>query len=550
MRRRWLECSSKTRQHAMSENIRPLDIDTLVKQYVRLSPAVRYYQFLCLGFGLFPLLLLIVIAFGLGVKLLAVALAWDFDITQSLITALTDKNQFGWLIPRTLPDALRLFARPLLTLFVAISFVALRFNLFAYGAILFLWIDWLLTILIDRIPPSLREILAVHESFRFGPETTPTGDIWAPAGNLWLLGINLWLLWLVVRALTLVRAMSPAEQAIIREGHAHLFNVANFFRAFGTPMNIQNASRRIRTAIFAYLGNLVSWAPLVFCFLAGSFAFTLICIALLVFWNSYPAYPLAVLLLGVIVVLVIMAIILVPFPYLAMLAFRVVGGRSLRASRRYLRVSLEQAQATDPRRPVLFLRSFRDDAVALPPPRSGFPFRLFNYAERNKSLDELLLEEGTSLGPVVALGNPTDAIPPYGAARGYFQNSDWQTMVAQLMEQAIAIVICVDDTESLWWEIEFVVEHRYLGKTLFLLHPKYDSYKGIPEVVRNVEKVLGLAVTDKLSATGRKPIGLWSDRASDFQVGLASYFSRAHYLLMLRWFLRSKMEEEATPSEA
>lgn len=314
-------------------------------------------------------------------------------------------------------------------------------------------------------------------------------------------------------------------------------------------MNIQNASRRIRTAIFAYLGNLVSWGPPVFCYVAGSFAFTLICIALLVLWNSYPAYPLAVLLLGVIVVLVIMAIILVPFPYLALLAFRVVGGRSLRASRRYLRVSLEQAQATDPRRPVLFLRSFRDDAVALRSPKAGFPFRLFNYAERNKSLDELLLEEGTSLGPVVALGNPTDAIPPYGAARAYLQNSDWQKMIADLMAQAIAIVICVDDSESLWWEIEFVVERQYLNKTLFLLHPKYDSDNGVPDVVRDFEKVIGLTGTDKLNAIGRKPIGLWRDPAADFRVGLASYFSRAHYLLMLRWFLRSKMEE-AAPSEA
>ena len=137
--------------------------------------------------------------------------------------------------------------------------------------------------------------------------------------------------------------------------------------------------------------------------------------------------------------------------------FRAACGRSLQASRRYLCELLKQAQATDPRPPVLFLRSFRDDAVALPPPKAGIAFRLYNFAERNKSLDELLLEEGTSLGPVVALGNPTDAVPPYGAARAYFQHSDWQTMVTRLMEDAVAIVICVDDTESLWWEIKFVV---------------------------------------------------------------------------------------------
>jgi len=530
----------------MSKVVQKLDVDPLVEQYVRLSPAVRYYQFLCLGFGLFPLLFLIVVAIWLGQKLLGVALGlldpalgWDFNVTQNLLSGLTDKHQFGWLIPRTLPDALWLSARALLTLVVAISFVALRFNLFAYGAILFLWIDLLRLILTDRIPAHVREALADGERLihtNFGPERDLVTDFW-------ILGVFLWVLWLVVRALKLVRAMSPAEQAITREGHAHLFHVANFLRAFGIPMNIQNASRPIRTLIYSYIGNLFGLGPPIFCYLLGAFTLVLICFFPVVLWNSYSEHSLIALLLASIIVLVIVVLIIVAIPYLAMLAFRVVGGRSLWASRRYLRVSLEQAQMTDPRRPVLFLRSFRDDAVALRPPKSGFPFRLFNYAERNKPLDELLLEEGTSLGPVVALGNPTDAIPPYGAARGYFQHGDWQKMAADLMEQSAVIVICVDDTESLWWEVKFIVEHQYLNKTLFLLHPKYDSDNGVPDAVQNFEKVLGFAVTDKLSATGQKFIGLWQHQVAGFQVGLASYFSRAHYLLMLRWFLRSKMEE-------
>jgi hypothetical protein len=519
----------------MSGDVRSLDIDTLVGQYVRLSPAVRYYQFLCLAFGILPLLLFITIAAGVGVKLLAAVSGWDFDIAQYLISGITDKHQFGWLIPRTAADALSLSARALFTLFVAISFVSLRFNLLAYGAILLLWTDWLLGMLADRVPTHLRQVLATGESFSFAS----FGRESALAGDFWLLGVNLWLLWLVVRALKLVRAMSPVEQAIVREGRAHLFHVANFFRAFGIPTNIQNTSRRIRTLIYAYIGNLVGLGPPIFLYLAGGFALALICFAPILLWNLDTEYPLVAFLLGLILILIIV----VPIPYLALLAFRVVGGRGLRASREYLRVSIEQAQATDPRPPVLFLRSFRDDAVALSPPKSGVAFRLFNYAERNKSLDELLLEEGTSLGPVVALGNPTDALPPYGAARGYFQDSDWQKMVAQLIEQAIAIVICVDDTESLWWEIKFVVEHQYLEKTLILLHPKYGSDKDIPDVVRDIEKVLGVAVTRGLRTTGRKFIGLWPDHTGDFQAGLASYFSRAHYLLMLRWFLRSKMEE-------
>ena len=528
----------------MSGNVRPLDVDTLVEQYVRLSPAIRYYQFFCLAFGVIPFALLFVIAFGAGVKLLDVAQALldpsfvpNFDLAESLKAGLTDKHQFGRLVPRTLFEALTLWVWTLLVLLVTISFVSLRLNLFAYGALLLLWAEWLVHMLTSRLPTHFREWRASGESFSFAS----FGAEGILAVDFWMLGVNLWMLYFVVRLLIVVRAMPQAEQAIIREGTAPAFRVANFLRAFGIPMNIQNSSRRIRTLIFSYVGNLIGLGPLVFFYVAGAllYALIMVCIGPYFLWRMYDAQPLVPMLLANLFVIAIV----VALPCLALLMFRAAGGRSLQASRRYLRVSLEQAQATDPRPPVLFLRSFRDDAVALPPPKAGIAFRLYNFAERNKSLDELLLEEGTSLGPVVALGNPTDAVPPYGAARAYFQHSDWQTMVTRLMEDAVAIVICVDDTESLWWEIKFVVEQQYLNKTLFLLHPKYDSDQGVPDIVRDFENVLGVAVTDKLSTTGRKFIGLWSDQAAQYQVGLASYFSRAHYLLMLRWFLRSKMEE-------
>jgi hypothetical protein len=528
----------------MSENVRPLDLDTLVKQYIRLSPAIRYCQFVCLAFGIFPFLLLFAIALGLGVKLLDIALAalhpalaLNFNFNQFLLEGVTDRHQFGWLFPRTLPDLLSFWSRTLLAFFVAISFVSLRFGLFAYGAMLFLWIDWLAYMLANRIPTHVREWSASGEPFTmasFGAEGTLAGDFW-------ILGLNVFLIYFIVRSLTIVHSMSLSEKTIIREGRARPFRAANFLRAFGIPMNIQNSSRRVRTLIYAYFGNLVGLGPLVFCYITGGLLYGLImvCIGPYFLWNAYDKNPVVPMLVANIFIVAIV----VAIPYLAMLAFRFVGGRSLRASRRYLRVSLEQAQASDPRPPVLFLRSFRDDAVVLPAPAAGIAFQLFNYAERNKSLDELLLEEGTSLGPVVALGNPTDAVPPYGAARAYFQHGDWQNMVTRLMEDAVAIVICVDDTESLWWEIKFVVEQQYLNKTLFLLHPKYDSANGASEVVQNFEKVLGLAVADTRSATGHQFIGLWTDQAALLQMGLAARFSRVHYLLMLRWFLRSKMEE-------
>jgi hypothetical protein len=78
--------------------------------------------------------------------------------------------------------------------------------------------------------------------------------------------------------------------------------------------------------------------------------------------------------------------------------------------RHVLRVSLEQAQALDQRRPVVSI-SIAEQLVCNPD-FGAVSFTASSRNERNKILDELLLEEGTALGPVVALGNPSDPVRP------------------------------------------------------------------------------------------------------------------------------------------
>jgi hypothetical protein len=189
---------------------------------------------------------------------------------------------------------------------------------------------------------------------------------------------------------------------------------------------------------------------------------------------------------------------------------------------------------------VLFLRSFQDDTVALAAPPSGFTYKLFGYADRNKTLDEVLLEEGTTFGPVVALGNPNDPVPPYGAARGYAKHSDWRKMVSELMEASVAIVICVDETPSLWWEIEHVSRNGHLVKTLMLLHPKFAAKDSTSKIIRKIEQAFALSLSGAGSEHGQI-FGFWLDTTIGLRVGVASRYSRAHYLLMLRWFLRSRV---------
>jgi hypothetical protein len=520
-----------------------LDFDGLVRKHVRIVPTFRCFQI-----ATWAMLLLVLAVLAVIVLAVAADIIWfGANIINTRYYAIPEPPQLDFRFTRGVANDL-LTGETLqpsraglldaniawsLAVFVALSLISFQFDRFSLAASVY---------------------LAGRSSFQLVKNTISAAAKWHGTFDTTLSPIvsNGWgmifygYLWAVVfLTLRQLYTLSTTERIILREGATSArFARASFLHAFGIPSNIRNATRRVRTALFAYLANVVGFGPV------ALFLFSVPLIFLLFYVAAGPfitgAYdparnpiaanaPFSIVLYHVVLVaLMLLAL------FLLIATFRVAGNAGLRMSRRFMRVSLEQAQATDQRRPVLFLRSFQDDAVALAPPPSGFAYKLFSYADRKKSLDELLLEEGTTFGPVVALGNPNDAVPPYGAARGYAKLSDWQKMVSDLMEAAVAIVICVDETPSLWWEIEHVSRNAYLTKTLVLLHPKYADQDGASEVIGKIERVFGLPIARAASDRGRV-FGFWFDPTLGLRVGLASRFSRAHYLLMLRWFLRSRI---------
>jgi hypothetical protein len=156
------------------------------------------------------------------------------------------------------------------------------------------------------------------------------------------------------------------------------------------------------------------------------------------------------------------------FPFAALVACLLVGWLAQRVLWRLLRFSLESLEEIDTRPPILFF----DDQVPLRTHKVALFGRVLELGRRSGSLDQLLLDEATAYGPVVGLGCPTDKRPPYGAARGYFTGETWQDAVANLAASSDFLVICVDDTAGVWWEVEQIVQ-CHLGKTLFLIHPRY-----------------------------------------------------------------------------
>jgi hypothetical protein len=538
----------------MQHTIDVLDFDVLARKHFKLSPVGRAFQIICFWPAIVLLSIVAVVAGIVGFDFADYALrhidrlyfgavewpALDFHMTRNVMHEVLFGDQL-----QTRRSAFQdpgLALAWLLGIFTALSFLSFQFDLFALAALLYL-----------QLRGIGLDFMFISDDFRQW-QAAPSADVTTLFDDAWKAGITLYFVCFVYAALYCYYTLSGQEKQILRDSARRVrFSGTTLLQAFGIPPNIRNSSRRMRTVALGYLGNLVAVGPVFLFIMIGAVTSQLLWAIVspyLLGWYDPARMPVATTaFVPFLIFNLVNPVLLGLFYFVLFVSFRYCGNRCLDISRRFLRVSLEQAQAADHRPPVLFLRSFRDDLVPLAAPKAGFVYKLFNYTERNKSLDQLLLEEGTALGPVVALGNPRDTVPPYGAARGYAKHSDWRRMVADLMEAASAIVICVDDTENLWWEMEHVGENKYLHKSLLLLHPKYQGTDAASELVGRIERLFGLSVGGSTPRLGNV-MGVWLDETSVARVGLASHFSRAHYLLMLRWFLRSKIERREHQADA
>ena len=140
-------------------------------------------------------------------------------------------------------------------------------------------------------------------------------------------------------------------------------------------------------------------------------------------------------------------------------------------ARRLARTTYADIQDFDRRPAVLFLRPFRDDQVRLRSP--GLMRNIFTVEHGTVLLDHLLVEEFAWLGPVIAIRNPRDKHrQPFGAARIDASDDDWREVVAQLARSAGQIVIVVDDSPGVQWEVDLLTGEAFQAKTLFLRAPR------------------------------------------------------------------------------
>lgn len=136
------------------------------------------------------------------------------------------------------------------------------------------------------------------------------------------------------------------------------------------------------------------------------------------------------------------------------------------AFRRFFRPSPETDLAQARGRPI-FLRSYRDDSVRLRNARSLSPLPLPFDMPRN--VDEMVLAQ---LPECVAFARPDNPDRPFGVKRYDLRDIPWRDAVLDMIDHSSLLLISVDTTEGIDWEISQVLWRGHAGKAKFLMHPR------------------------------------------------------------------------------
>lgn len=128
----------------------------------------------------------------------------------------------------------------------------------------------------------------------------------------------------------------------------------------------------------------------------------------------------------------------------------------------------------DARAPIIFLRQFDQDKARLRAEGIDPFIRLPVGAARPRTIDELLLENASPYGPVIAIGDPRNPLPPLGAARVFVpgDGADWQSTVSALVDASKGVVICPASSEGVRWEIELLSGRYAHAWAIYLANPE------------------------------------------------------------------------------
>jgi hypothetical protein len=154
---------------------------------------------------------------------------------------------------------------------------------------------------------------------------------------------------------------------------------------------------------------------------------------------------------------------------LALACFLGLMGHLLQRGDRHLATSGADVMRHDSRAPVLYLRPFGAEV---------------DLSAEERTLKRIMDKE---VGPLVAVGNPEDALPPLGAARSYERDfagsgKTWQVHVREMLLRSSLVFVVPGHTPGLGWEIAQCREVVNPLRLIVLVcgsPSTYDAFRGI-----------------------------------------------------------------------
>ncbi|WP_127044929.1 hypothetical protein [Pseudorhodobacter sp. E13] len=199
-------------------------------------------------------------------------------------------------------------------------------------------------------------------------------------------------------------------------------------------------------------------------------------------------------------------------------------------------------------RNTVYLRSFGEDLVKLDRKRRGPLSRLLYATEiLRPSLDFMLSQLLMHQGPVVSLGKPGQIMAPFGTQKSYLPENDWKQEVSRLISESVRIVVCLDTSDGVKWELDEIFSSRSDTKTLFLFSPDSicfgkgsASFSVLCSAADTFSSPLEKHFSDLLPLIGSKRIiGFFYDYSSD---SLVAFEAREplweNYAVMVKAFNR------------
>ncbi len=114
---------------------------------------------------------------------------------------------------------------------------------------------------------------------------------------------------------------------------------------------------------------------------------------------------------------------------------------------------------------VLFLRPFSQD-------RSSPLLNIFvPRVNSGNSTEESFNDVFHNVGPMVAIGQPGEALVTLGAARLYVEDKDWKRSVVDLMKRARIVIISVSHSNGVKWETQTAIKTLQPRQLLYFFPP-------------------------------------------------------------------------------